>query len=575
MEINSYKSTLAWIASTASPETALNDSILALRRSLPDLSMEGNAGNVLQRGDKSSTRPTMSTKTAIADLDSGLSGGCHTLIGRGPDEATDSAVNHDDNEDDLSEDCTDPYWPRREKKNCILVNGRQREQHYYQPWTTNMMWAYVTDDDDANQVSIDRGLTLYPQPISHVPDPAHNLRLLPAFKDTAAYLSCDSRPDGSWAMTDVRENNCILISPHRVPLLGDIRSIEGHPDHLPCNVLCEHQAFERAGFEVWRHDRRYHNCRLRTCQTTLSDHDVDTRICHGCGTKSSIRYCSLSHLLKDLVNHWKECGKPSTLIREYIDEATQPGRFWRRYPAIFDINGLRNYQLYRQRTHAIYNKGQYSLFLKGLPQLPEIIEWPQDMANIYKPRVERLLNLALFDQKTNSSLIEVLYRTLRFALRSSNKWNDHIKMALGIQFRMEFSFNSLGTTDEDPCPCEWYGDRVSDTCGVKVICNETCKKRFLRVGDLARGNGFQAYVEHMEAKHWILRVWRRQHPTVKNWQDRMFGIGFENVPTWQTTAEWRPAMGKGWDGFGARDDERDGIKKRGGLLWVKNEYANT
>lgn len=82
------------------------------------------------------------------------------------------------------------------------------------------------------------------------------------------------------------------------------------------------------------------------------------------------------------------------------DERSQPRRFYRRYPAITDKSGHRSFEKHRQRTYAIFNKGQYTMFAEQ--SLSHVVQWPRELADTYKPRVERLLNIALFNQGTSS-----------------------------------------------------------------------------------------------------------------------------------------------------------------------------
>jgi len=248
--------------------------------------------------------------------------------------------------------------------------------------------------------------------------------------------------------------------------------------------------------------------------------------------------------MKDLKEHWKECGDPSTILRWIIDEGTQPDRFYRRYPAITDIKNKRSYRKLRQRTHAIFNKGQYTLFLGK--DYPRVVEWPEDLAQTYKPLVERLLNIALFDQ-SQDGVVHYLYCLLRFCLRRQNLWTRDIPYTLSIQFRLEFEWDSRIAFDEDPCDCIWLGDSAD-----KTKCTGSCKELSNKVGIICRGRGLKFLVESLEAQHWMLRIWQRQHPEVKGWRSRLYGVGFEGVPEEQMfTAGMVPVMGKGWQGCGS------------------------
>ena len=329
---------------------------------------------------------------------------------------------------------------------------------------------------------------------------------------------------------------------------------------LPTANLIEYQAYERAGFDVWRHDRSVFACVLPGCGRLTLDHESNTVICHGCGTKSWIRYCSRQHLLSDMSDHWKECGDATTVFHQSIDEDTQPARFKRRYPAIVDANGSNSFQRHRQRTYAIENKGQYTMFLTA--DLAYIVEWPEHLAETCQPRVERLLNAAFFDGN-NVAILDYLFRLLRFCLRQTGKWTDNICTLLVLQFRLEFGWNARGAYDEDPCECEWLGDAAK-----WQSCSRVCKETFENVGVLFKGCCIQDFVKKMEAEQWILRAWHRQHPTVKSWRRRMMGEGFEGVPEWQRSGEWRPVLGEGWEGWGSTRIDGERVSD-GGMLYAK------
>ena len=151
------------------------------------------------------------------------------------------------------------------------------------------------------------------------------------------------------------------------------------------------------------HDRKSLVCCLGSCNLPTRDHDVSTTICHACGPKAVVRYCCEEHSFDDLPAHWQECGHPGTLLAQVIDEGSEPVRFRRRYPAIGDLNGLWSFQRHRQRAHAMRSKGQYTLFPNDSP--PVIIRWPESEREVYEPRVERVLNIALLDQ-TKTNLVE-------------------------------------------------------------------------------------------------------------------------------------------------------------------------
>ncbi len=55
----------------------------------------------------------------------------------------------------------------------------------------------------------------------------------------------------------------------------------------------------------------------------------------------------------------------------------------------------------------------------------------------------------------------------------------------------------------------------------------------------------------MEARHWILRVWRREGGE-RVWVRRMVGVGFEGVGVGKRRGF---KMGEGWEGWGCEEDE--------------------
>ena len=433
-----------------------------------------------------------------------------------------------------------------EKSAVEIMNSRaELEPAAYVDWALTVPWTYSVDlaTDFANHRA---GLLLYKHPTPFFPltddfNPrAVNGYIIPAI------ISPILSPTGQPLTFYIPDTNRFVIHPHVIPF-PDIRLDGGHPDCLPPSKLCEYQAAEMAGFEVWRHDRSTLSCTLPTCGQVIRDNTRSTQICHGCGTKSWVRYCSKDHLFADMPRHWSECGHPTTVSCWLIDEGSQPARFYNRYPAIQDVDRKNTSERHRQRTHAIYNKGQYTLFSdQGFPR---IVTWPEKLAPIYKPRVERLLNAAFFDH-TNVSLISYLFRLLRFCLRTRGKYNNAVQSAIVKQFSDEFDYGVEGELELDPCECEWVGDSAKS-----AKCTKECQKMTGSVGEMHKGKGLEGIVQLMEAKHWILRAWRRQHPTIKDWRRRVHGEGFEGVGATQRAVEWWPSMGQGWNGWGRWEED--------------------
>ena len=493
------------------------------RVTVPTIGRKDTAGDSI--GPATNTQTYLTTKKANLARSSScphLSGFCMFSNSR---ELSRTRAVIPNSDEDQSEDETEVSEMLIRKSRCRLLN-LSKEPYAYTPWAARFAWFYLSVDHQHNQECVEAGLSPYPSAKIYLPPPEENPRYEQDQGDAPALLHRTKIEHIFPVIVFDEENFRFIISPHSQPF-EDIRNDPNHPDHLPPEMLCEYQAFEVAGFEVWRHDRNTLTCILPSCSNVTEDHDVLTYICHGCGPKTWVRYCCKQHLFDDMVEHWKECGDISTVLPHVVDETTQPDRFSRRYPAIKDITGARSFYKHRQRTHAIYNKGQYTLF--SASGLPFVIDWPQDLVHMYKGRVERLLNIAFFDQNQTICL-EYLYRLLRLCIRTS-KSVDRIKYdhtsVLSRQFFEEFDWDAAIASDEDPCECYWLGDSAAFSDCRGQYC--PCQKLFRSVGVISRAKGLRAYVENLEAKHWQLRVWRRQHPTVKGWRRKLVGEGFPGV----------------------------------------------
>ncbi|MCJ1432857.1 hypothetical protein MMC27_002215 [Xylographa pallens] len=461
---------------------------------------------------------------------------------------------HDDNEDLSDDESEDSQYLRDD--GASTVSRRLREQHPYTPWTTTLEWKYYSNDRERR--ALPPGTRAYRFP--------HPVRVSPfAFRagdmsDCPVYLF-PTFTDNPEPIVDYNEViDRYEITPHSRPWRGDLRSDPDHPDYLPPGKLCQYQAYEYAGFVVKRHDRDPFYCKLSSCVKMILDHDISTMICHGCGTKSRVRYCSKEHLIQDIPNHWKICGTPEEVYAWPIDPGSQPDRFYRRYPAIADIDEdpitttdfqKRSYQRHRQQTYAIFNKGQYTLFLGASTQ--QIVEWPEDVAEVYKPRIERLLNMAFFRQ-ANTGVVEYLFQLLRKCLRLQDNWTDATERILKIQFKLEFNYDSRLGGDADPCECIWAGAPA-----LIKECTPSCRTMLFDNFGLMFGPGLKGHLENWEAKYWPLRIWQRQHPTIRGWEYRLRGEGFPGVPEYQKLGSvFVPKFGKGWEGYGAENLEMSG-----------------
>ncbi len=151
-----------------------------------------------------------------------------------------------------------------------------------------------------------------------------------------------------------------IIHPSLHPL-PDLRNDPYHPDWLPPPKLVEYQAYEQAGYPVYRFDRVTFECALANCRKVLKDHVRSTLLCNGCGPYTDVRYCSKEHLFEDCQTHWKICGLAPP--RVVWDAWTMPSRYRRRYPAIRNIRGRRTPERQRQQAYSIHHRASdYVIF---------------------------------------------------------------------------------------------------------------------------------------------------------------------------------------------------------------------
>ena len=460
----------------------------------------------------------------------------------------------DDNEDLSDDEAEDSQHLRDDEASG--ESRKLREQHPYTPWTTTLDWKYYSKDRERRALPPGTRAYRFPHPVQVSPVGYRAGEM----SDCPVYM-VPTFTDNPEPIVDYNEVlDRYEITPHSRPWREDLRSDPDHPDYLPRGKLCQYQAYEFARFMVKRHDRDPFYCKLASCVKMILDHDITTLICHGCGTKSRVRYCSKEHLIQDIPNHWRICGTPEEVFAYPFDPGSQPDRFYRRYPAIVDIDehpikttafNKRSFQRHRQQTFAIFNKGQYTLFLGGSTQ--RIIEWPEDMAEIYKPRVERLLNMAFFRQ-ANTGVVEYLFRLLRKGLRLQENCTDETERILKLQFKLEFHYDSRLGSEKDPCECIWAGPLA-----LIKECTPTCKAQLFNNFGLMFGHGLKGHLERWEGEYWPLRIWQRQHPTIRGWEYRLRGEGFPGVPEHQKIGTvCVPKFGKGWEGYGAEDSDAFG-----------------
>ena len=346
------------------------------------------------------------------------------------------------------------------------------------------------------------------------------------------------------------DGNTVLIVPHE-QCWEDIRSDVSHPDFLVPWKLAEYQACEAAGYQIWRHDRDLLRCHKLSCGAAVSDFHRSAVICFGCGPKSVVRYCSLEHQLEDIEEHWRDCGAWNLVLKRVIDHATTPSKFAGMCPAIKQRHGSRTAALHRQRLFSALTYGHYTLFSPASNDF-EILYWPKQDPKWREMdgRIERLLNIVFFDS-WNHVVLGYLYRMLRELLRSQDQWSESTEQMLKQQLESEFinyKVNTFWRNGDAPCQCEWSGrvlprsDHLSTCWWYRRLADDN--------GVSWRPKYLQATVVEYEAKFWILRAWRQQHPTQNNWRLRAAGYGFPyTVPN-----EGCYKLGAGWTGWGGEKD---------------------
>lgn len=341
------------------------------------------------------------------------------------------------------------------------------------------------------------------------------------------------------------DNNVLYINTHVLPWT-DIRAEHTHPDAQPPAKLVEYQAVESMGLSVWRHDRNLLNCRLLSCHAKVADYNPASEVCFGCGPKTIVRYCSEAHMVADLKEHWPECGHEDLVIKRVVDHTTTPARFGRLCPAIRNSHDNRSYALCRQGLHAILNRGRYTLFDLETEE-PMVLTWTEEDSDReeIERRIERLLNLALFDQR-NQIMIGMLFRLLRLGLQLKDRWSWCALYILQQQFHDEFGLDPSKVEEDRVCECEWVGEGLAEALHLPA-----CRRLYRRFGQTFRTSGMRGYLEMYEKRYWILRAWQQQHAAVAHWRDRVAGEGFDGEVEGTS-----PVLGPGWMGWGAEEDDR-------------------
>ncbi|KAL9576398.1 MAG: hypothetical protein Q9212_007131 [Teloschistes hypoglaucus] len=347
------------------------------------------------------------------------------------------------------------------------------------------------------------------------------------------------------------DGKVLLLEGHNRALRGDSRSIKHFaglcPDYQTVSRLPGYQAIELLGRGIWRHDRDLLPCSSPTCQKPLSDMSRSTLICHGCGPKSTIRWCSLDCKLRNIESHGQVCGDWQSLILAIADSGTAPARFSSIPPGIRDKHGLHTVESYRQKVHAQLSTGRYTVFdpqshettvLIWRPRYSSLLEGKEVPYSGYalemEARIERCLNVALFDHH-QTMVIEHLFRLLQHLLHLQDSYNPALYHILAGQFRHEFAYDvgdsfHIARHYQGMCECEWTGAPRQERH--LPGCSRGGKVPDVVAGELFRTRmGVKDVVERVEKNHWILRAWRCQHPVVWRWKERAAGTGFPGCVT--------------------------------------------
>jgi hypothetical protein len=414
-------------------------------------------------------------------------------------------------------------------------------------WTKGLRWSYATNTD-ADEALLDAGVWLWEKPITYFYP--HQVPMKMSDPSVLAPVIVSHGSTGKSFPFIEYSGNMVYIVPHEIPW-EDVRSVKCHPDFLPSGKLVEYQACEAAGYYVWRHDRDQLPCRKPDCEALVIDHSPSSVFCQGCGPKTIVRYCSFQHQIDDIEGHWVECGDPGLVMQSVIDHATAPACFFTKPPEIPERHGpysLGSAHLKRQKTYFMNNGGYYTLF-DTVTQTVTTLCWPTSDSNSQElnARIERLLIIAFFGTHEHG-IITYIHRLLCELLCRTGEWTDQIKEILEIQLRSEFQ-------DPDDLGNDLIWDNATYEC--------ECTSRALlldshlftsegkdvpTIGAKLQTSCLQKWVEQMENEYWILRAWRQQHPTEKDWRVRANGFGMIPLEPGKNIYQ----LGPGWTGWEGR-----------------------
>ena len=268
------------------------------------------------------------------------------------------------------------------------------------------------------------------------------------------------------------------------------------------------------------------------CQYQAPDQNACTMICNGCGPASTVRYCSLDHLILDSPRHLAVCR--TTPLSTRMDPRTLDAHLSECVPHIQDIRGWTTVERTRQLVHSTHQHAtsDYALFsdLRSSVAAGRAVPMALIATNHIRflpsdPRkdiVNRLLNIAFHDN-CQLAVLMLLFRILRQKLVEEELWDVAVQKELTHQFRMEFGSHIDAWTraprEDVDMSSEWYGPY-----------------------------GHERAADALENVTPILRAWRREHPMKGLTQGmRYFGMGFLQATMGTTeVSQW----GRGWRGFG-------------------------
>lgn len=280
-------------------------------------------------------------------------------------------------------------------------------------------------------------------------------------------------------------------------------------------------------------------CRKSGCEKVCNLYDGSTVICPCCGPYSKTRYCCKGHLLLDLQSHW---DSEKLVFAHYCVPDSIPLDARESIPLLINIHGWNSPQRHRQAVwfNTSREAADYFVFDYSGTDATEL-ENPYAQQNISvlplyllkfddpeeRDRFRRCLAISLFAPVTNYRLVEYFFRMVRDKMKNLSLWSSYNAALVQDQIFRETGFdfppNIVGS--KHACQIEWEGKNPNH-CQNATCSNE--RPQYL-LGD-QRARGFHRLeCQRLECLHWNLRVNRTTHPTVSKAQDRMRGVGFDDV----------------------------------------------